>query len=269
RMAWEDRNGRKYFYLSQREGNKIRKIYFGCGEAGRAAELALECRREAKNRPRDWLREAARKFAELDAIDAELAVGLVAILFAQYGIRMDTRAARRINRRRRGDQIKEGTVCETSLTPKEQETWQRLCEQASRGDQEAAAALLPFRDEHPQLTDRLGDLSKLALNNWLNLVAGRDEVGKRTIHAKVLRLIDSLRRDTDGPLERLLTRRVGLFWLQLKYVDIQLAEAMSRTPQEQEFLAKRQLATQQAYAATTQALRDYQARGSRSSQQRR
>lgn len=258
-MAWEERKGRKYYYMSQRDGDKVHKVYAGCGEAGRAAELAFECRREAKNRPRDWLREAARKFTPLDVIDAELAVGLAAILFAQYGIRMDTRAARRINRRRR-DQIMEGTVCETPLTPKEQETWQQLCEQSSRGDREAAAALLPFLEEHPQVKDRLGDLSKLALKSWLDLVAGRNEVGKRTIHAKVLGLVGSLRRGAADPLDRLLTQRVGLLWLQVQYVDIQLAEAMSRTAQEQEFLAKRQSATQAAYTGAIRALQEYQER---------
>ncbi len=114
--------------------------------------------------------------------------------------------------------------------------------------------------------ERWGDLSKLALNNWLNLVAGRDEVGKRTIHAKVLRLIDSLRRDADDPLERLLTQRVGLLWLQAHYIDLQLELAVSRTHEEQAFLAKRQVATQQAYTGAIQALRDYQDRGRRSSQ---
>lgn len=267
-MGWEDRNGRKYFYLSQRNGHKVRKVYVGCGEAGRAAELALECRQEAKNRPRDWLREAVRKFTPLDAIDAELTVGLAAVLFAVWGILLDARAARRIVRKQE-EMVREETVREIHLTPDEREIWQLLSEQTSRGDREAAAALLPFLDEHPQVRDRWGDLSRLALTSWLDLVAGRNEIGKGTIHAKVLRLIDSLRRDADDPLERLLAQRVGRLWLQLKYVDIQLAEAMSRTPQEQEFLAKRQLATQQAYAATTQALRDYQVRGSKSSQQRR
>lgn len=87
-MGWELRKGRRYYYTSQRDGNKVRKIYAGCGDAGRAAELALECRREVKNRPRDWLREAVRKFTPLDVIDAELTVGLAAVLLAERGIRL-------------------------------------------------------------------------------------------------------------------------------------------------------------------------------------
>ena len=96
------------------------------------------------------------------------------------------------------------------------------------------------------------------LNRWLDLVAGRDEIAKRTTHAKVLQLIASLQRDATDPLEQLLTRRAGMLWLQAHYVDIQLAQAMSRTPKEQEFLAKRQHITQQAYATAIRAVRDYQ-----------
>lgn len=77
--------------------------------------------------------------------------------------------------------------------------------------------------------------------------------------AKLL-LIESLRRDTADPLEELLAHRVGRLWLQGRYFDVQFDAAMRRTTREQEFLAKRQRATRQAYAAAIQALRDCQGR---------
>lgn len=258
-MAWEERKGRKYFYVSQREGDKVFKAYAGHGDAGRAAELAMECRRERRELVRNWLRDATTSFAELDAIDAEVAVGLAAVLFAKQGVRMDARAARRISRKQ-GELVMEATVREIRLTPVEREQWQQLCEQTSRGDRTAAAALLPFLDAHPQLQDRLGDLSAYALNRWLELVGGRDAVAVRATRGKVWRLIDSLRQDATDPLEVLLARRVGLLWLQTHYVDVQLASATSRTPQEQEFLAKRQRTTEQAYTTAIQSLRDFQLR---------
>ena len=154
----------------------------------------------------------------------------------------------------------EETVREIGLTPEERETWQHLREQASRGDREAAADLLPFLDEHPQLQDRLGDLSRLALNKWLELIGGRDAVAVRATHGKVMQLVGSLRLNAADPFEELLARRVGMLWLQAHYIDVQLAMATSRTPQEQEFLAKRQRTTEQAYSGAIQTLRDYQDR---------
>ena len=256
-MTWESRNGRRYFYRSQRDGAQVRKIYVGAGDAGRAAELAIDLRREQRQGVRDWLHQTAQTFAELDAIDAELAVGLAAVLYARYGQTMDARAARR-TARKQGAFVMESAYCDPPLSPTEQETWRQLRERASRGDREATTELLPFLDQHPQLQEQLGDLSRLALNRWIDLVAGRDEIAKRTTHSKVLQLIASLQRDATDPLEQLLTRRVGMLWLQASYVDIQLAQAMSRTPQEQEFLAKRQHITQQAYATAIRAVRDYQ-----------
>ena len=258
-MGWETRNGRRYFYKCQRDGHQVRKIYVGTGDVGRAAELAMECRRERRDLVRQWLRQATHKFAELDAIDAELAVGLAAVLFAEHGVRVDSRAARRIVRNKGGLDM-EGAVGKTTLSHDERETWQQLRDQASRGDREAAALLLPFLDEHPQLKERLGDLSRLALNRWLELVGGRDAVAVRATHGKVVQLVDSLRQDAADPLEELLARRAGLLWLQAHYVDVQLAMATSRTPQEQEFLAKRQRTTEQAYVVAIQSLRDYQDR---------
>ena len=258
-MGWETRNGRRYFYKCQRDGHQVRKIYVGTGDVGRAAELAMECRRERRDLVRSWLREAATKFAELDAIDAELAVGLAAVLFAEHEVRMDSRAACRIVRNKEGFDM-EGAVSETTLSPEQRAKWRQLRDQASRGDREAAAALLPFMDEHPHLKERLGDLSRLALNRWLELVGGRDEAAVRATHGKVVQLVDSLRQDATDPLEGLLAQRVGLQWLQIHYVDVQLAMATSRTPQEQEFLAKRQRTTEQAYVVAIQSLRDYQDR---------
>ena len=256
-MSWETRNGRRYFYRSVRDGAKVRKVYVGSGDAGRAAELVNEMRREQEQQVRDWLHQAAQSFDELDAIDAELALGLSAVLFARFGLRMDARAARR-TARKQGDFAMTVAICDSPLSPDELETWKALRERASRGDQEAAEQLLPILDRHPQLQTRLGDLSKRALNLWLDLVAGHDEVAKQATHAQVLDLIGSLQQNKTDPLERLLTQRVGLLWLQVHYVDVQLAMAATRTPREQQLLDKRQGIAQAAYATAIHTLRDFQ-----------
>ncbi len=71
-------------------------------------------------------------------------------------------------------------------------------------------------------------------------------------------MIASIQQNATDPLERLLTQRVGLLWLQAHYVDIQLAMAEARTPKEQEYLDKRRDISQAAYATAIHALRNYQ-----------
>ena len=256
-MAWETRKGQRYFYRSVRDGDIVHKVYVGCGDAGRAAELALDVRREQEQQVREWLSRATKTFAELDAIDAELAIGLAAELFTRFGLHMDVRAARRTIRKL-GDLAMEGAICDPPLSPDENETWRQLRERASRGDPEATEQLLPFLDRHPQLQTRLGDLSRHALNRWLDLAAGRDEAAKQATHAQVMELIGSLQQNKDDPLEQLLTRRIGLLWLQVHFVDVQLAMAVTRTHREQAFLDKRRGIAQAAYATAIQTLGAYQ-----------
>jgi len=60
-------------------------------------------------------------------------------------------------------------------------------------------------------------------------------------------------------MEDMLARRVGLLWLPMHYFDVQFAEATTRTPREQEFLVRRQTATEKAYAGAILTLRDLRA----------
>lgn len=154
----------------------------------------------------------------------------------------------------------EESAREIPLSAEDRAMWQQLCEHSSRGDREAAKALLPFLEKHPHLKERWGDRSRRALTQWLGLIAGRDEITLQVTYLKVLQLVESLRRDATDPLERLLAQRVGLLWLQAHYIDLQLELAVSRTHDEQEFLAKRQAATQQAYTGAIQSLQEYQTR---------
>ena len=256
-MPWALRNGRKYFYISQRDGNTVRKIYIGGGDIGRAAELTLDVRKERQERVRTWLAETAATYAELDAIDAELVIDLAACLYATHGFMMDAQSARRTIKTK-GFNMIEG-VRKVPLPPTELARWNELRLRASRGDREAAAELLPLIDQHPELRSRWGDLSRIALTRWLTLIAGTDEVALKALHAEVMDVIRSLRSDSADSMEDLLARRVGMLWLQMHYFDVTVAEATTRTPREQEFLVKRQAAAERAYAEAILTLRDFQA----------
>ena len=94
-MAWVNRNGHSYFYLSQRVGDRVRKIYVGKGDVARIAELSLAVRKEKRDAPREWLRKTEELYTQLDAIDARLTVEMSAILFARARISLDSRIARR------------------------------------------------------------------------------------------------------------------------------------------------------------------------------
>src|SRR4051812_38175562 len=76
-MAWERRrNGRKYYYRSQRAGLRTIKQYVGSGEKGRQAaeadRVVRETRLQSAARRAETLRPIDRIAAQLDQIDKML-----------------------------------------------------------------------------------------------------------------------------------------------------------------------------------------------------
>jgi hypothetical protein len=63
-MAWEDRNGRMYYYRKRRQGNRVVSEYMGGGFSGQLAEiLDLEDRQEAEHKRRELGKQKSRAAA--------------------------------------------------------------------------------------------------------------------------------------------------------------------------------------------------------------
>jgi hypothetical protein len=68
-MAWEDRNGRSYYYRKRREGRRVASEYVGTGLAGEIAEIFDgEDRRETEHKRR----ELRKQKASAQAIDSQV-----------------------------------------------------------------------------------------------------------------------------------------------------------------------------------------------------
>ena len=66
-MALERRNGNLYYYRSVRDGEKVRKVYWGSGELARIAHERETMNRAARQHER---RESARELERLEALAA-------------------------------------------------------------------------------------------------------------------------------------------------------------------------------------------------------
>lgn len=66
-MAWEERNGRRYYYRKVRRGGRVFSVYEGGGLGGQLAELRDTSERKERAQTRAELR---RETAHHDRIDA-------------------------------------------------------------------------------------------------------------------------------------------------------------------------------------------------------
>ncbi len=72
-MAWEDRNGNLYYYLSERdETGRVKKRYVGCGEVAELIAHAEATRRRVREQRREEGREELERVRNLVAPAFEL-----------------------------------------------------------------------------------------------------------------------------------------------------------------------------------------------------
>jgi hypothetical protein len=63
-VAWETRRGRKYYYVSVRRGNCVRKRYLGHGDLAREAAKTIEAARVARAETAKRRAQAGRPIEE-------------------------------------------------------------------------------------------------------------------------------------------------------------------------------------------------------------
>ena len=67
-MAWEERNGHKYFYRKQREGNRVISEYIGDGVVAELYAQACQEKEKSIQRERERRREITATNAQVDDI---------------------------------------------------------------------------------------------------------------------------------------------------------------------------------------------------------
>jgi hypothetical protein len=78
-MAWKTINGRRYYYKSEREGNKVKSTYFGAGEVGTLMAEMVALERLERAADREELREQREEFMAEETVVSEWFDGVQAV----------------------------------------------------------------------------------------------------------------------------------------------------------------------------------------------
>ncbi|HEY0006376.1 MAG TPA: hypothetical protein VGB17_16460 [Pyrinomonadaceae bacterium] len=85
-MAWENRNGREYYYRKERSGDTVRSVYVGAGPAASLAASMDQREQATRKKERTQIQleraKAAREEAHLDEIDQRVKALTASILEA-------------------------------------------------------------------------------------------------------------------------------------------------------------------------------------------
>ncbi len=149
---------------------------------------------------------------------------------------------------RKGSQAAAGTaVCQRGATRADVAT---LRQRANGGDEKAQAEIRRLIDANPDLSRRIGDLAYHAQMSFVRLVAQDDYLMSEAIKKRA----DEMRRELAGafptPLEIMAVERVAAAWLQVQYVEGQIALADAEIRRAKFWLQRQLQANRLLHAAT-------------------
>ena len=251
-MAWEKRGEQRYYYRARWEGRRSIKTYFGRGPAALAAAREDEEKRAARAAQR--YAAAIEKARELPArelvteLDSQLNIAVYSALakagFHRHGGQWRKRRAKPSEASK---QTKRRRKTKNETLPAD---FAGLRQRANEGDPKAQAALKQWLDSQPEVWRKLGDLAHHAQMEFTRLVTKGDFLFSESIKRRA----NEMRRELAGafptPLEILLVERVVAAWLQVQYVEGQIALADAEIPRAKFWLQRQLQANRLLHAAT-------------------
>jgi hypothetical protein len=99
-----------------------------------------------------------------------------------------------------------------------------LVQKAKAGDVTALPRMRAILAEHPEIWQTAGDLERVVVRSWAELLGGDDPFSIEAVRRKAEQLRHALEGDDPTALERLLVGQVVSGWLETTYAQIQLAQ---------------------------------------------
>ncbi len=124
-----------------------------------------------------------------------------------------------------------------SMTQEEREAYREtvgklrdLVKKAEKGTKKAVPEIREILNEHPQLSWKLMDLSRLTEGQFIEkMTRDEDLASKETMKRQLACMREEVAGDNPSPLERLLAERVAATWLQVQVFEGVYASSMFKS----------------------------------------
>lgn len=220
-MPFERRRNREYSYKSVRIDGLPRKIYNGTGPAGRAHEAFERISRRQKQQARAAIREHEERFREGDRYWGEiwpwvrLLTATHLLLAGFYNHHGEWRQVMSEPRQRQHNGPDETPPEANSL----RERMHALNTRANSGDTGALLELRALLDDHPEIWRQMGDVNKLSLIYWANLLSASDNFHREAVMRSVTEWKESLLDPDSSAIEIAIAESAASAKLHLAFAE--------------------------------------------------
>lgn len=129
-----------------------------------------------------------------------------------------------------------------------------LVQKAQAGDVSVLPRLRQILDTHPEIWQHGGDLEKIVVRGWVDLLSGNDPLSKETVLRKAEQLRADLEGENPAPLEKLLVGVVVSNWLELSHAQLNSAAPGEKLRGQAGYNLKRAESVQRRYVQSMRML---------------
>src|SRR5262249_34909262 len=129
-----------------------------------------------------------------------------------------------------------------------------LVQKAKAGDVSVLPRMRAILDGHPEISEMIGDLEKVVVRSWAELLGGDDPLSVEAVRRKAEQLRAELEGEAPTPLERLLVARVLAAWLEMSHAQLKVSDPGASTLGQAGFSLRRAESAQKRYLAVINTL---------------
>lgn len=268
-MGWKTRNGRSYYYQSERSGSSVKSRYIGTGEQADLFSQLVKIDAEKRQFESVWKRERNERIERFSARIAK-ACRLLTVAAESIAHAAGYHRHHRGPWRRRRNMSTETPLATTFRTDSIASLARRyeagetqaleevdsIIHEADQGNQTAAREVAKLMTASSSIADRFRtNMATIAEERLIGHIFGKKKLATAEgIRRKLAEVRSGLEGPNPSVIEKLLAERAALCWLDLYFIECVEAEPSSRSIVQADYAARQRDRSHRRYLSSLKAL---------------